>query len=259
MRKLFLFLVVLMVVIYARRVNATVYVSVDFEDGQIHNQDPPGYPNIVPPVVLTESGNHFLRLTASPQDCGPAFATTCPRTRSNVSMGHAATAKSGLTVTYAWQMRIPRATNPNGQNNLLFQLAQDTTAGFTWIGGKTAWIGSLNGRLFLRNDQTQTSRDLGPIPYDQWVSYSLAVFLTDNPALGRIDLTMNGAAVASIVGEATVIPAGVFGNTKSGADEWTQMHLQLVDFIGVFGTVDYDNVQISSVGALGSITLKSVG
>jgi len=139
-------------------------------------------------------------------------------------------------------MRIPRGTNPNGQNNLLFQLAQTTTPEFT--GGKTAWIGSVNGRLFLENDITRTRIDLGPIPYDQWVNYTLQVFLTDNASLGTIDLSMNGVSVASIHGEITVIPIGMFSNTISGATQSTEFHIQIVDFIGVFGTADYDNVQI---------------
>jgi hypothetical protein len=246
-RSMTLFL--LLVLLVFKLACAATILSIDFEDGQIHNADPPGYPNLVPPAVLVESGNHFLRLTASPSDCGPDFATTCPRTRANVSMGHSSV-KSGSRVTYSWSMRIPRATNPDGQNNMWFQLAQDSTPTFT--GGRLAWIGTQNGRLFIENTAPRqhdtsgpwTRRDLKPIPYDQWVNYSLSVFLTDVAALGRIELSMNGALVASIVGENTVFKVGHFGNTNSGANEYTQMHLQIVDFVGVFGTADYDNVHI---------------
>jgi hypothetical protein len=64
-----------------------------------------------------------------------------------------------------------------------------------------------------------------------------------------MDLSMDGKLVASITGEITVFEIGRFGNVSSGANEYTRMYFQIVDFIGVFGTADYDNAQISTAGS----------
>ena len=87
-----------------------VWVFLDYEDGLVHNAQPPGYPNRVPPTVRSEAGNRFLTLTASPSDCGNAFATTCPRIRTNVAVGHAPQT-TNTTVRYQWRMRIPCAVH----------------------------------------------------------------------------------------------------------------------------------------------------
>src|SRR5215468_982521 len=68
----------------------------DFENGQVPH-DVRQFPNEnmrsrnnIPPTIVTESnGNHFLRMTAVPQDCGPIFATACPRTRAEIMKGNA--------------------------------------------------------------------------------------------------------------------------------------------------------------------------
>lgn len=162
----------------------------DFENGIFENGIIGGQynlPNQIPPTILTESGNHFLRLTASLSDCGPTFFfTTCPRTRALVEVGWS-TITGGQTVIYSWKMRIPRATNPDGQNGMVFQTFQDANGAFT--GGRTMWVGILNGRLYLinrfvegNNDCQTCGVDLGPIRYDQWVDYSLSVYLSANPS-----------------------------------------------------------------------------
>jgi hypothetical protein len=220
-----------------------VWVLLDYEDGLVHNAQPPGYPNRVPPTVRSEAGNRFLTLTASPSDCGPAFATTCPRIRTNVAVGHAPQT-TNTTVRYQWRMRIPWANNPAGQDNMWMQLFQD--ADWEWVGGRTVWIGGAGGHLFLRNQHTALGRtftqvDLGPIPYDQWVEYSLYVFLTVDPSRGHITLYMDGVEVGSIVGEWTQLIAS----------KVTEMNLQIVDFYGTTGTADYDDVSVSDLGSPG--------
>jgi len=67
---------------YTELLAQTQEVFVDFEKGIIPGEY--NLPNQIPPTVLTESGNHFLRMTASLGDCGPNLLTTCPLTRSLV-------------------------------------------------------------------------------------------------------------------------------------------------------------------------------
>jgi len=140
-----------------------------------------------------------------------------------------------------WKMRIPRATNPDGQNGMVFQTFQDAHDSFA--GGRSMWMGILNGRLYLinrfvegNNDCQTCGVDLGPIPYDQWVDYSLSVYLSANPSLGRMDLSINGNPAGTILGQT------VFSET-----EVTRMHFQLVSFNGTTSsTADYDDGQIST-------------
>src|SRR5262249_1751253 len=120
-----------------------IALSYDFENGQVPNNGYSSYTNTVPPTILTESnGNHFLRMTAVPQDCGPIFATTCPRTREELLIGHAAET-SNITTTYSFSLRIP-SSNPSGQYNLLAQLFQGLNV--PSVSGNTIWLGSKNGR-----------------------------------------------------------------------------------------------------------------
>jgi hypothetical protein len=218
---------------------AGIRQSFDLENGRVPNGgifDPNGdgvYPNLVPAMVLTESnGNHFLRMTASPSDCGLSFATTCPRTRAEIWIG-STPGSDNQSATFSFAMRIPRS-NPNGHNNLLFQLFQGL--GDPINSGRTIWIGSQNGRLFLENGLTHTTADLGSINYDQWVKFSVGVYLTTNAPQGRADAYINGALAGSIVGEATEKIAGI-----------TNMYLNVIDFGGVLGIADFDNLQISSL------------
>jgi hypothetical protein len=223
---------------YTELLAQTQEVFVDFENGIISGQY--NLPNQIPPTILTESGNHFLRMTASLGDCGPNLLTTCPRTRSLVEIGWS-TITSGRTVIYSWRMRIPRATNPDNQNGMVFQTFQDANGAF--VGGRTMWVGILNGRLYLINrfvdgntDCQTCGVDLGPIPYDQWMDYSLSVFLSANPSLGRMDLSINGS------------PAGtILGQTVFSEQEVTRMHFQLVSLNGTTSsTADYDDGRIST-------------
>src|SRR5262249_10961297 len=134
-------------------------LSYDFENGQIPNANSNSLQtSAIPPTILTEpGGNHFLRMTASPQDCGPNFATTCPGTRAELLMGHAPET-SNVTITYSLSLRIP-SSNPSGQYNLLAQLFQGL--GVPSVSGKTIWLGSQNGRIFVRNDLNQQTLDVG--------------------------------------------------------------------------------------------------
>ena len=209
---------------------APVVLFYDFENGQVPNANS-SYPNTTPPAILTESnGNHFLRMTAVPQDCGPTFATTCPRTREELLMGHAPET-SNITTTYSFSLRIP-SSNPSGQYNVLAQLFQGI--GVPRVSGKTIWLGSQNGRIFVRNDLNQQTLDVGPIQYDKWVDYSLAVYMSTDASLGLVDVSVDGQHVGRLTGYATL----------KDSQYVTDLFLNVIDYLGVFGVVDFDNVQI---------------
>jgi hypothetical protein len=213
--------------------HAAAAVAYDFEDGVVPNPDSL-MPNKVPATILAEpGGNRFLRMTATPEDCGPRFNTTCPWTRAELWIGGAPVTVN-QTVTYSFSIRIPAADNPSGQDNVLWQLFQGYRIDPN--GGRTIWLGVRDGRVYVGNDAGGMARrmDVGPLQYDVWVKYSVVVHLSDDPS-GRVDVYADGQHIGSLVGQPTVL----FGAYVS------DMFLNVVDFGGVRGTADFDDVRIS--------------
>jgi hypothetical protein len=234
----------------------TFILSYNFEDGIIPNSNTLG-PNAVPTTIMTEGTNEFLRMTASPSDCGDAFGTTCPRTRAELLIGH----DSNVTeiVTYSFKLRYP-SSNPSGQN----QLSMQTYQGFFTYPNYTSrllWIGLKDGRVYLANrlpPVPQTSQyvdlgtaggpaqivDLGPVAYDTWITYALSVNWSTDPLLAWASVTKNGVAMGSITGQPTL------AYTQSTPDMFTDV----ISFDGVLGIADFDNVQIGTGGSTGDST-----
>jgi len=221
----------------AHSASAGVVLAYNFEDGLIPNADSL-MPNKIPTTILTESnGNHFLRMTASPEDCGTSFFTSCSRTRAELWIGSAPDTINQM-VTYSFSMRIP-SSNPAGQDNMLWQLFQGYR--IDPAGGRTIWLGSQSGKLYVANQSGSGGVqrvELGSIQYDRWVNFSLVVYLSADPSLGRVDVYMDGNLIGSITEQATVLFTQYL----------TDMFLNIVDFNGAAGTADFDNLQISTGG-----------
>ena len=106
----------------------------------------------------------------------------------------------------------------------------------TWDGGKTVWLGTKNGNVFIVNEAGGLQvLELGPIQYDKWVDYCWVVQLSTDPSSGRVEVFMDGDYIGSIIGQATAL----FEQYR------TDMFVNVVDFNGVAGTADFDNLQIS--------------
>jgi len=110
----------------ANTTNATtgdVVASYNFEDGRVPQ---PGsyayYANKVAPAVLTDpDGNHFLRMTGSPEDTGNTFHTTPPTIREELLIGETDwSASDSQVVTYCFSMRSPSFNPP--QSSTLAQV-----------------------------------------------------------------------------------------------------------------------------------------
>jgi hypothetical protein len=67
-----------------------------------------------------------------------------------------------------------------------------------------------------------------------WRDYSFVVYLSDSPSLGRVAIYVNNKLVKTIAGLATV----KYVNAP------TYFYLNVVDFGGLFGTADYDDLRI---------------
>lgn len=120
----------------------------------------------------------------------------------------------------------------------LFQGYRTTNAG-----GRTIWIGSSSGKVGVENQVGSNGGwqrvHLGSIQYDRWVDFSLVVYLSTDPSSGRVDVYMDGQLIGSMTGQATV----------NFTQYVTDMFINVVDFNGVVGTADFDNLQISTGGA----------
>jgi Polysaccharide lyase len=210
-----------------------IVLSDDFESGVITNADSLMLNKIATAILTEPDGNHFLRMTATSEDCGPSFFTTCPRTRAELWIGSAPVTMNE-TVAYSFSLRIPRLNNLTGQDSLLWQLFQGYRIDPNGV--RTIWLGIQNGRLYVANQTGGTTQkiDLGLVQYDIWVDYSMVVYLRDDSS-GRVDVYMNATLIGSIVGQPTIL-----------FDQYvTDMFLNVVSFNGVLGSADFDNVQIS--------------
>ena len=212
--------------------NAGVYLYHDFENGQIPNADTL-MSNSIPTIILSDpDGNHFLRMTVSSSDCGPKYNTTCPWNRAELLVGTGPTTDN-QTVTYSFSMRIP-TSNP-ASNHLLVQAYQGY--GITLNYGRTFWLGTSSGIVFVQNDVGGHQRvNLESIQYDTWVNYTLVVYLTTDVNLGRIDVYKDLQSIASITGQAT----------ERTSQYTSDLFFNVVAFDGSPGTADFDNAQIST-------------
>jgi|SRR5215472_639883 len=237
--------------------------SWDFETGTYPAGSYPGGPmdpNLVPPVVLSEGGNHLGRLTASPSDCGEAFQTTCPQTRAEAWMSGLPDV-IGESRTYTVSVRIPSSgaggSNTTAHTALVWQVFE----GDYPISARDIWIGVENGRLYLANQVRpipQTSQtvplelardgiaqvvELGALVYDQWNTYIVTVLQSLDPATGSVSVKKNGVQMGAITGQ----PTKYYVNH-------TDIYLDVVDRNGTLGIADFDNVQISTGGSTGDST-----
>jgi len=184
-------------------------------------------------ILVDPDQNRFLRMTVSSSDCGQEYNTTCPWNRAELLVGPGSNTHNE-TVIYSFLMRIPRS-NAAG-NHLLVQAYQGYRITFDY--GRTFWLGTRNGGVFVQNDLGENRQriNLGPIEYDRWVNYALAVYLTTDPSLGRIDVYRDDQFIGSITGQAT----------EKTSQYASDLFFNVVDFNGSPGTADFDNVQIST-------------
>ncbi|MBI2023056.1 heparin lyase I family protein, partial [Candidatus Giovannonibacteria bacterium] len=214
----------------ANSASADIIASYDFEDGRVPDfggWDSLAWNTKVPAAVLTDpNGNHFLRMTTSPEDTVPDGTY-----RSELLVGfHDYTISGGGTATYNFSVRVPSFNPPSA---IMFQL-------FFWPGGWTvaAQVSKGEGLFGVEARQATPANIVTPFIYDQWSNFSLTVHFDVDPALGWVDVTHNGQYLGRITGRTLPLT----GITKVQA---------FLDVYGSVGTMDFDNVEIT-LGPSGS-------
>ena len=238
------FAIALLLLVLSRVTSAGTLVYYDFENGQIPFVDTL-MPNSTPTTVLADpDANQFLRMTVRASDCGESYNTTCPKNRAELFIGAGPT--NDRNATYSFSMRIP-SFDP-ASNHLLAQVFQGYRITLNY--GRTFWLGTSNGEIFVQNDIGGKQRlNLGSVQYDSWVNYELVVYLSTDPKVGRIDVYKDAELIGSITGQAT----------ERTAQHTSDLFFNVVGFDGAPGTADFDNAHIISGSGVEKIHREEAG
>ena len=223
-----------------------VFASHHFEDGILPNHwlDWSAFKVKVPAAIHTDpDGNHFLRITATPNDITDTGGASSIRVRSQTTVG-GDSYKDGDSRTYSFSMRLDRNNAPV-TNSVLMQLFQyDSTGALSPYGvpdatGPTVWIAGGTDGIRIRNYYDYEKRiqqlDLGKIAADRWVNIAVSVVWSLDPAKGRIDVWIDGKLAGRLQGAPTILsPISTFAS---------DMHIGTYGDGGV-GVVDFDNIEI---------------
>ena len=177
-------------------VHAQTTVNYNFEDGVMR-----GTPTQmkVPPKIITEPGNKFVRITGSTGDCQSVPASLCPkRNRSTVTFtSHYSQmpliSSSNMRQTYSANIRFREDTGLDGS---VFELYQGAP------GGESGGYGSQNGTgpvvvlwrahgkvMFNANYANETKRTTVErvVPAGSWHNYKVVAVWSHDPAVGRLE------------------------------------------------------------------------
>lgn len=225
---------------------ASAYVAYDFENYAMPLQE--GAVGSVPSAIQSDpNGNRYLRLTASPQDCGwGTFATDCPTTRAELKIGQISRSASN-TATYSFSYRLNSSTPPQSIIAQLYQ-TNDLWGTPDIIGGWTvaSWADADNNEvgIVVKSSNPYTCDESGrcsgapgeqltwPLTYDQWVHVSLNIYF--HLDAGSVDITVDGQYRGTIRGR-TILHLTI--------SEWTYAY---IDVYGRHAIVDFDNVVLAA-------------
>ena len=226
-------------------------ISWDFEGRSFPNR--PDAPNVVPPVVLTENGNHFGRLTATPSDCrtpGNAVWDPCPIIREQIRYVTIPEVE-GETRTYSFSLRIPSVGQPaTGHDVFYWQIVEPNATGANQY-HRSFWFGvhdfGAGQRVFLANRvppcpgdciifQTRGNVpasviDLGPLVFDQWDTYEIIMTLAVTPKNGTVVVKKNGKVVTKVTNQPTMYLV-----------DTQEVKIDVLDWSGTQGIADFDNL-----------------
>jgi hypothetical protein len=219
-----------------------VTLDLDFEDGQVPTLQTSME---VPPQILSEGGDAFLRITGSPGDRDSIPASAPDANRSTVWVTAAYYNMPRLTdanrsQVYEADIRLWDAHGNDGAVLEWFQDGQgDESYGEHNGIGPAARFLVLDGRvIFLHcwdDERACASKDLGPVPVGDWRRYRLRAVWSDDPDEARLEV--------SIDGRVRYTGTGVPTNLGPGSTGLPGMKIGLYGDAAV-GHVDFDNVWI---------------
>jgi hypothetical protein len=223
-------------------VQAQTTVNEDFQDGQYKGS---ASSMKVPPKIITENGNKFLRITGSKGDCQAIPSSLCPtRNRSTVTFtshfnSMPVLSDANMRQTYSANLR----TNTNTSYGSLFEWFQAQEGGpdggyGTHDGqGPAARFIVKNGRVFFetryQNETKVDQYDLG-VSATSWHHYMLKAVWSHSPSVGRFEVYVDGKLKKTITGRDV--------NVGPKSNRLPMMKLGLYGDYAT-GVIDVDNVK----------------
>jgi hypothetical protein len=242
-------------------VQAQTTVNYNFEDGVMRGTPTPMK---VPPKILTESGNKFMRITGSTGDCHAIPSNLCPqRNRSTVwftspysSMPLLSSAN--MRQTYSAKVRFHDTSGKGGTILSLFQDAPNN-GGYGTRDGQGAAItmwrnnGSdqVAGRANYANETKWNNFDFGTVRPGQWHTIKIVAVWSHDPKVGRIEVYFDG--------QRKLLVTGRDSNLGPTSNRLPALKLGLYGDYAT-GIIDVDNVQAgpsSSASPAPSVALSA--
>jgi hypothetical protein len=236
-------------------VQAQTTVNYTFEDGVLR-----GKPTSmrVPPKILTENGNDFMRITGSAGDKDAIPASHPNRNRSTVWFTSHFTSMPLLSAanqrqTYSAKIRF---NDNSGSDGSVFELFQDgpQTGGYGTRDGQGPVVrffrknGRVSGVANYANETKWDKFDLGVIPAGTWHTYTVKAVWSHNRSEGRIEIYLDGTLKKRITGRDV--------NLGPTSNRLPALKLGLYGDYAV-GRIDVDNVQVRPSSATSSLVALS--
>jgi hypothetical protein len=201
----------------------------------------------VPPKIITENGNKFMRITGSPGDCSSIPSSKCPpKNRSTVTFTSSYSSMPVLSdsnrrQTYSASIRFRDDTGSDGCVFELFQAQEggpDGGYGTRDGQGPVVRFFRTNGRVTVHfnyaNETKRDTVDLGAIKSGTFHTYTVKAVWSHNPSVGRFELYLDGNLKRTITGRDT--------NLGPKSNRLPEMKLGLYGDYAV-GVIDVDNVK----------------
>jgi hypothetical protein len=224
-------------------VHGQTTVNYDFEDGIVRG-DPTRMK--VPPKIITENGNKFMRITGSTGDCESVPSSKCPpRNRSTVMFtsnqgSMPLITSTNMRQTYSARIRYTKVSGWSGVTFELFQSGQKTGGYGTTDGYGPVIIMSREASGHVRaganyaNETKRTSVDLGYVAVGSWHTYTIKAVWSHDPSQGRLEFYLDGKLKKTISGRDV--------NLGPTSNRLPAMKLGLYGDNAV-GIIDVDNVK----------------
>jgi Polysaccharide lyase len=224
-------------------VHGQTTVNYNFEDGIVRGN--PTYMK-VPPKIITENGNKFMRITGSTGDCESVPSSLCPpRNRSIVMFlspqgSMPLITSANMSQTYSARIRYTKVGGSSGVTFELFQSGKRTggygTADdygpviFMWRGAN----GHVTARAYYASGTKSTDTDLGYIAVGSWHAYTVKAVWSHDPSKGRLEFYLDGKLKKTISGR------DVNGGPTSNRLPTMKLGLYGDNAVGI---IDVDNVK----------------
>ena len=215
-------------------------VNYNFEDG-LRRGDPTQMQ--VPPTIVTENGNKFMRITGSAGDKENIPSSHPNRNRSTVRFTSSFSSmpllsNTNMRQTYSAKIRFHDNTGTDGNVLSLFQNGPQLGGYGTRDGqGPVVICWRNTGRVACRanyaNETKADAVDLGAIPAGTWHTYMVKAVWSHDPSQGRIEIYLDGTLKKRITGRDV--------NLGSTSNRIPEMKMGLYGDYAV-GVIDVDNV-----------------